>query len=65
MAKETTELRWFEQFPKCARCGRTSEGILRGSQNESYGHHCKRCATLRLANSEKARAAIDRATGRI
>lgn len=56
MTVETTELRWFEAFPKC-RCGRTAEGILRGSQNQSFGHHCKRCADKRLAASEKARKA--------
>jgi ribosomal protein L34E len=52
---ETTELRWFEQFPKCGECGRTSQGILRGSQNQSYGHHCQKCADKRLKASAKAR----------
>lgn len=52
---ETTELRWFEQFPKCARCGKTSQGILRGSRNESYGHHCNRCAMKRIKDSERER----------
>lgn len=56
-ATETAELRWFEQFPKCAECGKTAQGILRGSQNQSYGHHCLRCAERRLKASEKARAA--------
>lgn len=54
MPSETPNLRWFEQFPKC-RCGKKSEGILRGNQNESYGHHCKRCAERRLKASEKLR----------
>ncbi len=54
---ETTELRWFEEFPRCV-CGRVSQGILRGSQNQSYGHHCKRCAERRLKASEKARARL-------
>lgn len=53
---ETTQLRWFEQFPRCARCGKTAQGILRGSCNESYGHHCLRCAERRLKDSEKARS---------
>lgn len=52
---ETTELRWFEKFPKCARCGKTAEGILRGTQNQSYGYHCSRCAEKRLKDSAKAR----------
>lgn len=53
---ETPNLRWFEAFPKCS-CGKTAQGILRGSQNESYGHHCQRCADRRLKASEKARTA--------
>ena len=61
MANETTELRWFEDLPRCG-CGRPSAGILRGSRNESYGHHCKRCAEKRLRASERARAALAKAT---
>ena len=56
MISETTELRWFEAFPMC-RCGRTSQGILRGAQNQSFGHHCQRCADKRLKASAKAREA--------
>lgn len=53
---ETTELRWFEEISmKCERCGGRAVGILRGSQNEGYGKHCKRCANKRLRDSEKAR----------
>lgn len=55
--RETTELRWFEAFPKC-RCGKTAQGILRGSQNQSFGYHCKACAERRLKASAKARAAL-------
>lgn len=51
---ETTELRWFEQFPKCS-CGKTAEGILRGSHNQSFGYHCKNCAEKRLKASAKAK----------
>lgn len=58
---ETTDLRWFESFPRCG-CGKFSQGILRGSLNQSYGHHCARCAERRLKASEKVRAAQD--TGR-
>lgn len=54
---ETTELRWFEQMNlKCSRCGKRADGILRGSRNESYGMHCKRCADKRIKDSAKARA---------
>ena len=51
---ETTELRWFEQFPNCP-CGKPSNGILRGSVNQSFGHWCKRCAERRLRASERER----------
>ncbi len=54
---ETPNLRWFEGFPSCRVCGKPSAGVLRGVQNESYGHHCKRCAERRLKASDRARAA--------
>jgi hypothetical protein len=60
---ESIHLRWFEEFPKCP-CGKTARGILRGDQNQSYGHHCLPCAKKRLRDSEKARAAIAKAKGR-
>lgn len=53
---ETPRLRWFEKIPRCP-CGKVAEGILRGDGNESYGHHCQRCADKRLLASEKARVA--------
>lgn len=52
---ETPRLRWFEAFPKCS-CGKPTAGILRGDQNQSYGHHCQRCADRRLKASEKVRS---------
>ena len=53
---ETTQLRWFDGInTKCDRCGRRAVGILRGSQNESYGPHCKSCANSRLKASERER----------
>jgi ribosomal protein L34E len=56
---ESPELRWFEeQNHKCGVCGKRSQGILRGSRNESYGHHCKRCAEKRLKASAKVREEI-------
>jgi len=54
---ETPELRWFETLPHCARCKKPAAGILRGSRNESYGHHCKACAEKRLRDSERVRKA--------
>ncbi len=51
---ETVHLRWFEEFPNCA-CGRPSNGILKGDRNQSYGHHCKKCADKRLKASAKER----------
>jgi hypothetical protein len=58
---ETTELRWFEHIPRC-RCGRKADGILRGSRNESFGHHCESCATRRLKASERERERLAEAT---
>ena len=53
---ETTQLRWFEPTDmRCERCNGRASGILRGSQNQSYGKHCKKCAEKRLRDSEKAR----------
>lgn len=55
--EDSPDLRWFEEFAKC-RCGKPSNGILRGSQNQSFGYHCKRCAEKRLKASERVRAAL-------
>ena len=52
---ESPNIQWFEAFPRC-RCGKASAGILRGTRNESYGHHCKACADKRIRNSERVRA---------
>jgi len=53
---ETPDLRWFEdQDHKCSRCGKPSQGILRGVANESYGRHCRKCAEKRLSDSKKRR----------
>lgn len=54
---ETTELRWFDAYAKCSQCGGVSHGILRGSRNESWGDHCRKCAEKRLKASRKAREA--------
>lgn len=54
--RESPDIRWFEQREsKCDRCGKAAQGILRGSQNESFGPHCKRCAEKRIKDSAKAR----------
>ena len=57
-ANETPDLRWFEAFPKCCMCGKPSAGLLRGSADADYGHHCKRCAERRLKDSARVRDAI-------
>lgn len=53
---ETEHLRWFEAFPRCS-CGKPSNGILRGDTNQSYGHHCSKCANKRLKESNRVRLA--------
>ena len=55
---ETIELRWFEEFGRCRQCMKRADGILRGSRNESYGPHCKKCATKRLIDSKKEREKV-------
>ncbi len=57
---EVINLRWFEEFGKCP-CGRYAQGILRGTRNESYGPHCKRCAASRLKASDKIKDAETKA----
>lgn len=54
---ESPEIRWFEAFPKC-RCGKMAAGLLRGTQNQSYGYHCKSCADKRIKASAAVRAAL-------
>ena len=58
--RESPEIRWFEQrgTPRCDRCGKVAQGTLRGSRNESFGPHCKRCAEKRIRDSETVRAAL-------
>lgn len=56
--EDSPEIRWFKKFPVCARCGKNSHGILRGSQNQSFGHHCLKCADKRIAASKRVRAAL-------
>jgi len=53
---ETPNLRWFEEYSSCRMCSKRGEGILRGSQNESYGSHCKKHAEQRLKASKAERA---------
>jgi len=55
MIAETTELRWFEEYGECRRCGKQAAGILLGVTNNSYGPHCKKCADKRLKDSARAR----------
>lgn len=52
--KGNPALRWFDENPRC-RCGKPSNGILRGIRNDSYGYRCNPCAKKELAAAEKAR----------
>lgn len=56
---ETPHLRWFENTERKCSCGKPATGILRGSFNESYGHHCTKCAECRLKASELVRKAAE------
>lgn len=56
---ETPDLRWFDAYPTCRMCGKPSAGILRSSNNSSYGDHCKKCADKRLALSKKVREGLE------
>jgi hypothetical protein len=62
MLSETPRLRWFEANPHC-RCGKKSDGILRGDGNESYGPHCRKCAERRLRQSKLVRGQIAKQDG--
>jgi len=56
--RETTELRWFDKYPSCLMCSKRADGVLYGTQNQSYGAHCQRCADKRLKASEAARKEV-------
>lgn len=58
MIDESSRIQWFEKMPKC-RCGKVATGILRGIQNESFGHHCDNCAARRIKDSKAVRAAME------
>lgn len=58
--EETPDLRWFDAFPKCRMCGKTSEGLLMDRCNASYGHHCSKCANKRLELSRKVRERLEK-----
>lgn len=58
---ESPHIQWFEELAKC-RCGKPAAGVLRGTRNESYGWHCKRCAHARLKASKRVRDKIARET---
>jgi hypothetical protein len=60
LLEDTPDLRWFDKYGSCRMCGKKSEGLLRGSQNQSYGDHCQRCADKRLKASERVRGQLNR-----
>jgi hypothetical protein len=52
----TDQVRWFEQYPSCRKCGKYGKlGILRGQFNESHGTYCQKCANARLKSAERER----------
>lgn len=56
MPDEVPNLSWFDETDRtCSQCQKRANGILRGSRNESYGPHCRRCAERRLRASQKVR----------
>jgi hypothetical protein len=61
---ESPEIRWFEKYSGCRMCRKPSAGILRGTQNQSFGDHCVKCADKRIRDSKKAREQIARAEAR-
>lgn len=57
--EENPDVQWFERIErKCRMCGKPSNGILRGTRNESFGEHCQKCADKRIAAAKKVRAQI-------
>lgn len=54
---ESPHVQWFEPYSKC-RCGKPAAGVLRGTRNESFGAHCKRCAEKRIKDSLRVRKQI-------
>lgn len=60
--EENPEVQWFNPIVrKCRMCGKPSNGILYGRQNESFGEHCQKCADKRIAAAKRVRAALEKA----
>lgn len=59
--EESPSVQWFDPYGKC-RCGKKSDGILRGTRNESYGDHCRKCAEKRIAAAKRVREQIAKET---
>jgi|JI10StandDraft_1071094.scaffolds.fasta_scaffold913602_3 hypothetical protein len=53
-------VRWFDPLGRCASCGKSAHGILRGPRNESYGTYCTKCAESRLKKADTHRARTNR-----
>lgn len=56
--EDSPSIRWFDAYSTCRMCGKKSDGILRGDQNQSYGDHCRKCADKRIAASARVREQI-------
>jgi len=48
-----------EQIHFCQRCAKEAQGRLIGNQGQSFGWHCKKCATKRLKDCKRERALRD------
>lgn len=55
---ESPHIRYFSAYPNCSGCGKTAQGVLYGTSNESYGAHCRKCADKRIRASADVRALL-------
>jgi hypothetical protein len=47
--------RWFDALGTCP-CGKRATGVLRGTQNQSMGPYCERCAAKRIKKAQQDRS---------
>lgn len=51
----TDPSRWFDALGSCHGCGKKATGVLRGTQNQSMGPYCERCAEARIKKAQRER----------
>jgi hypothetical protein len=46
---------WFDALGTCRGCGKAATGVIRGTQNQSFGPACRRCAesAIKAAHRKK------------